>query len=334
MALKMLRAGILTTVQDLGRWGYQRFGVPVSGVMDEVSHRLANWLVGNDETQASVEMTLVGPGFTVTRDTLLAACGGDFEPRVNGESMPRARPVLVRAGSVLEFGACRMGCRGYLALAGGVQVPAVMGSRSTFLRGGFGGFHGRALRRGDLLDAAALEPERFPALHRRLAAERARMAYPRWSATERVDLLSPGPYPIRFVPGRHWPLFADALRQRFCSSEYRIGPQSDRQGYRLSGPTLAPEPPIETISEGVTFGTIQVPPDGEPIVLMASRQTTGGYPRLGEVASVDLPLLAQLPPASVVRFQPVTLEEAQSLLLAREREMARMREAILMQVRR
>jgi allophanate hydrolase subunit 2 len=160
------------------------------------------------------------------------------------------------------------------------------------------------------------------------------MVYPAWSATERVDLLTPGPYSIRFVPGRHWPLFAEAARERFCLSAYRIGPQSDRQGYRLSGPTLAPEQPIEMISEGVAFGTIQVPPDGEPIVLMASRQTTGGYPRLGEVASVDLPLLAQLPPGSAVRFEPATLEQAQSLFLAREREMARTHEAILMQARR
>jgi antagonist of KipI len=333
MALKMLRAGILTTVQDLGRWGYQRFGVPVGGVMDEVSHRLANWLVGNDETHASVEMTLVGPGFTVTRDTLLAVCGGDFEPRVNAVAMPRARPVLVRAGSVLEFGPCRTGCRGYLALAGGVLVPPVMGSRSTYLRGAFGGFHGRALRRGDLLDTPALDAARFPGLHHRLVAGRARMAYPGWSAAERVDLLSPGPYSIRFMPGRHWLRFGEAARERFCLSEYGIRPQSDRQGYRLSGPVLAPEQPIEMLSEGVAYGTIQVPPDGEPIVLMASRQTTGGYPRLGEVASVDLPLLAQLPPGSAVRFQPITLEEAQSLLLAREREMARTREAILMQAR-
>jgi antagonist of KipI len=334
MALKMLRAGILTTVQDLGRWGYQRFGVPVSGVMDEVSHRLANWLVGNDETEASVEMTLVGPGFTVTRDTLLAVCGGDFEPRVNAVAMPRARPVLVRAGSALEFGACRTGCRGYLALAGGLHLAPVMGSRSTYLRGGFGGFHGRALRRGDLLDTPALDPARFPSLREKLAGGRARMAYPSWSATERVELLTRGPYSIRFVPGRHWPLFPEEARERFCASLYRIGAQSDRQGYRLTGAAVASAHPIEVISEGVAYGTIQVPPDGDPIVLMASRQTTGGYPRLGEVASVDLPLLAQLAPGATVRFGAISLEEAQSLLLAREREMARTREAILLQARR
>lgn len=334
MALKMLRSGILSTVQDLGRWGYQRFGVPVSGVMDEVSHRLANWLVGNDETEATVEMTLVGPGFTVTRDTLLAVCGGDFEPRVNGQAMPRARPVLVRAGGALEFGPCRTGCRAYLGLAGGVQVAPVMGSRSTFLRGGFGGFHGRPLKRGDLLDTVPLDAARFPSLRQKLAAGRLRMAYPSWSATERVDLLAPGPHTIRFVPGRHWTLFAESVRGQFCASAYRIGAQSDRQGYRLDGPALEPAEPIEIISEGVTFGTIQLPPSGEPIVLMASRQTTGGYPRLGEVASVDLPLLAQLPPGSAVRFQQIGLEDAQSLLLARERDMARTREAILMQARR
>jgi antagonist of KipI len=334
MALKMLRSGILSTVQDLGRWGYQRFGVPVGGVMDEVSHRLANWLVGNDESEATVEMTLVGPGFTVTRDTLLAVCGGDFEPRVNGQAMPRARPVLVRAGGALEFGPCRAGCRGYLALAGGVQVPPVMGSRSTFLRGSFGGFHGRPLKRGDLLDTLPLDETRFPSLRQKLAAGGLRIAFPSWSATERVDLLAPGPHTIRFVPGRHWTLFAEKVRGQFCASVYRIGAQSDRQGYRLDGPTLVPDEPIEVISEGVTFGTIQVPPSGEPIVLMASRQTTGGYPRLGEVASVDLPLLGQLPPGSAVRFQQIGLEEAQSLLLARERDLARTREAILLQARR
>jgi len=333
MALKVLRVGVLTIVQDLGRWGYQRFGVPVGGAMDEVSHRLANWLVGNDETQATIEMTLVGPSFIVTRDTLLAVCGGDFEPHVDGESMPRARPVLVRAGSTLEFGPCRRGCRGYLALEGGVQVDPVMGSRSTYARAGFGGYEGRPLRRGDTLDTAAPDTTRYAELRRKLAVRSNKMVYPGWSATERVELLGPGPCAIRFVPGRHWPLFSEAVRESFSSSEYRLGAQSDRQGYRLSGPILPTSEPLEIVSEGVVYGTIQVPPDGGPIVLMADRQTTGGYPRLGEVCSVDLPLLAQLPPGAQVRFQPVSLEQAQSLLLARERDLARTHEAILMRVR-
>ncbi len=328
MALKVLRAGILSTIQDLGRWGHQRFGVPVGGVMDEYSHRLANILVGNDEHAATLEMTLVGPGFTVNADTLLAVCGGDFEARVNGEPLPKARPVLVRAGSALDFGPCRRGCRAYLAVSGGFDVEPVLGSRSTFLRGGFGGWQGRALRRGDLLPARAASARLYPSLYRKLRESRAPMAYPSWAATERVEALTPGPHRIRFVRGRHWSRFPDAARETFLSSEYRIGSNSDRQAYRLMGPSMIPEEAFDVVSAGVTFGTIQVPPDGEPIVLMSSRQTTGGYPRLGEVVGADLPLLAQMPAGARVRFQAVELTEAQTLLLERERELSRMREAL------
>jgi biotin-dependent carboxylase-like uncharacterized protein len=328
VGLKVLRAGILSTLQDLGRWGHQRYGVPVSGVMDEYSHRLANILVGNDENEATIEMTLVGPGFTLTRDALLAVCGGDFEARVNGETLPKARPVLVRAGSALDFAACRRGCRAYIAVAGGFQVEPVLGSRSTFMRGAFGGWQGRALKRGDLLPTADPDPSFFPSLHQKLGSRRAAMVYPGWAATERVELLAPWPWTLRFVPGQHWTLFPEEARERFVSGEYRVGSNSDRQGYRLMGSLLQPSEPVNLVSAGVTFGTIQVPPDGEPIVLMASRQTTGGYPRLGEVASVDASLLAQAPPGAGVRFRPVSLSDAQALLLERDRDLARMREAV------
>jgi len=333
VALKVLRAGILSTIQDLGRWGCQRYGVPVSGVMDEFSHRLANILVGNREDAATLEMTLVGPGFTLNADTLLAVCGADFEARVNGESLPKARPVLVRAGSALDFGPCRRGCRAYLAVAGGFDVEPVLGSRSTFLRGAFGGWQGRALRRGDQLPTRDADPALYPSLHRKLRESRAPMAYPSWAATERVEALMPGPHLLRFVRGRHWSRFPEEARETFLSSEYRIGSNSDRQAYRLMGPLLLARDSIEVISSGVTFGTIQVPPDGEPIVLMASRQTTGGYPRLGEVVAADLPLLAQMPAGARVRFQAVELAAAQTLLLEREREIARMQEALSMRAR-
>ncbi len=333
MGLKVLRAGILSTLQDLGRWGSQRFGVPVNGVMDEYSHRLANILVGNADDEASIEMTLVGPGLIVTEDTLIAVCGGDFEPRVNGEPLPKGRPVLVAAGSALDFGPCRRGCRAYLAIAGGFAVEPVLNSRSTFLRGGFGGWQGRALRRGDVLPVRTPDPTRYPTLRKRLASAPAPMAFPSWGAAERIETIGSGPYDVRFVPGRHWELFADETRQRFLGTEYRIGSNSDRQGYRLMGPGLVPLRAQEMISEGVTFGTIQVPPDGEPIVLMASRQTTGGYPRLGEVAADDLPVLAQLPPGARVRFRAIDLEQAQRLVIERERELARMREAVAMRAR-
>lgn len=334
MALNVVRGGILSSVQDLGRWGFQRFGVPVGGAMDEFSHRLANLLVGNDEADAAVEITLVGPAFTLTDDTLLAVCGGDFEPQVNGERLPRARPVMVKAGATLDFGRCKRGCRAYLAVSGGFQVEPVLGSRSTFLRGGFGGYHGRALKRGDVLETRETDPALYPGLRERLRLSLAASAHPPWAATERVELLSPGPYAIRFVRGRHWECFDDDALARFQASEYRVGAQSDRQGYRLVGPPLLLKEPINMISEGVTFGTIQVPPDGEPIVLMASRQTTGGYPRLGEVVSADLPLLAQLPPGAGIRFQSVSLEQAYALLAQREQDLARMRQAVQLQARR
>jgi antagonist of KipI len=332
MALRVQRAGILSTLQDLGRYGYQRFGVPVGGVMDEYSHRLANLLVGNPEHEATLEITLAGPRLEFIHDTLIGICGGDFAPTIDGESVPAARPVLLSKGSVVDFGTCRLGCRAYLAVAGGFEVPLVMGSKSTYLRGGFGGFEGRALRRGDLVPTGEGGRDAYPGLRRRLDAG-ARFAYPRWSVNANSAFLAHGHHRIHFVPGRHWELLSEDSQQQFGGVQYRIAPDSDRMGYRLEGPLLSLKQPVEILSEAVTFGSIQVPPDGRPIVLMANRQTTGGYPRIGEVSAVDLPLLAQLPPGDTVHFEPVTLEDSQRLYLQRDRDLGIMREALQMRVK-
>ena len=329
MALRVQRAGILSTLQDLGRYGYQRFGVPVGGVMDEYSHRLANLVVGNDEREATLEVTLLGPRLEFTCDTLIGLCGGDFECSIDGHRAPMARPVLSRAGSVLDIGACRLGCRAYLAVAGGFDVPLVMGSKSTYLRGHLGGFQGRALRRGDLLPTGEAPTGLYPELHARPGP----FQYPRWSVNAQVAFLAHGHHHIRFVPGRHWELFGEGARQQLCATQFRIGPDSDRMGYHLEGVALVLDRPIEIQSEAVTFGSVQVPPDGRPIVLMANRQATGGYPRIGEVASVDLPLLAQLPPGDTLRLEPVSLERSQSLYLQRERDLVRLREGLRMRMR-
>jgi antagonist of KipI len=332
MALKVLRAGVLTTVQDLGRLGWQRYGVPVSGVMDEMSHRVANLLVGNPDGEATLEMTITGPRLEFTEETLFALCGGDFQPTIDRVAVPMARPVFARAGAVLDLAQCRLGARAYLAVAGGFDLPAVLGSKSTYLRGGFGGFEGRALRRGDLLPTTRGAGELYPSLRGRLAAG-ARFAAPKWSVEANTALMARSHHNIRFVPGRHWEIFAPDVRERFVASEYRIAANSDRMGYRLDGPALPFPNAGSLISEGVAFGTIQVPPDGMPIVLMANRQTTGGYPRIGEVAAVDLPLLAQLPPGDTVRLSPITLQRSQELYLERERQLALMREAVSMRLR-
>jgi len=333
MALKVLRAGVLTTVQDLGRQGWQRYGVPVGGVMDEMSHRVANLLVGNAETEATLEMTIIGALIEFTEETLFALCGGDFQPTIGRLPVPMARPVLARAGAVLDLAQCRLGARAYLAVAGGFALPQVLGSKSTYLRGGFGGFEGRALKRGDLLPTAPRPAGLYPALWDRLAAGAAFVA-PKWSVEANTALMAHRHHNIRFVPGRHWEGFPAEVRERFVSSEYRIAANSDRMGYRLDGPALPFPDAGSLLSEGVTFGTIQVPPDGKPIVLMANRQTTGGYPRIGEVASVDLPLLAQLPPGDTVRLSQLALEQSQELYLERERQLALMREAVHMRLRK
>jgi antagonist of KipI len=331
LALRVHRAGILSTVQDLGRYGYQRFGVPVGGVMDEYSHRLANLLVGNAEGEATLELTLAGPRLEFTEDALIGICGGDFNPTIEGNKVLTARPVLVRAGSVLDFGTCRLGCRAYLAVAGGFEVPRVMNSKSTYLRGGFGGFEGRALRRGDLLPTGNGTAGLYPSL-RAVVDQGAAFAYPRWSVNANSAFLAHDHHRVHFIPGRHWELFTEESQQQFAGMQFRIAPDSDRMGYRLEGPALDLKQPADILSEAVSFGTIQVPPDGRPIVLMANRQTTGGYPRIGEVATVDLPMLAQLPPGDTLRFEPITLEDSQGLYLQRDRDLGIMREALQMRM--
>ena len=332
MALKVQRAGILSTVQDLGRYGYQRFGVPVGGVMDVYSHRLANLLVGNEEYEATLEITLAGPRLEFTEDALIGICGGDFTPAIGGKKVLTARPVLVAKGSVLDFGTCRLGCRAYLAIAGGYDVPAVMGGKGTYLRGGFGGFEGRALRRGDVVPIGEGGAGLYPGLRAQIDGGAA-FAYPRWAVNAHSAFLAHDHHHIHFVPGRHWDLFSEQSQQQFAGVEYRIATDSDRMGYRLEGPTLELKEPVDILSEAVTFGSIQVPPDGRPIVLMANRQTTGGYPRIGEVATVDLPLLAQLPPGDTVRFEAMTLEDSQRLYIQRERDLGIMREALRMRMK-
>lgn len=332
MALRVLRAGILSTLQDLGRYGYQRFGVPVGGVMDDYSHRLANLLVGNPEHEATLEITLAGPRLEFMQTALIGICGGDFTPTIDGAPILVARPVLVAAGSVLDFASCRLGCRAYLAIAGGFAVEPVMGSKSTYLRGGFGGLNGRALKKGDVLATGEDLAAAYPGLRAKLESG-ARFAYPRWSVNANSAFLAHDHHRIHFIPGRHWEFFTEEARQQFGNVEFRIATDSDRMGYRLEGPALALVRPVEILSEAVTFGSIQVPPDGRPIVLMANRQTTGGYPRIGEVATVDLSLLAQLPPGDTVRFEPMTLADSQRLYVQRDKDLGIMREALQMRMK-
>jgi biotin-dependent carboxylase-like uncharacterized protein len=313
----------LSTLQDLGRFGYQRYGVIVDGVMDEWSHRVANILVGNPETEATLEMTLIGPSLRFDDAALIAICGADLSPRIAEREVPMDRPVLLRAGSQLEFGRRRSGCRAYLAIHGGYDVEPVMDSKSTYLRGGFGGFQGRALRRDDMIAIGRGDAKsRYRSLTQALSMRDDPFSAPAFELVARSVPDENDAQLVRVIAGPQWHGFATATQQAFLESEFAITPNSDRMGYRLQGLKLVPREAIEMISEGVSFGTIQVPPDGNPIILMADCQTTGGYPKIAQVASVDLPLLAQMMPGQRVRFERISLDDAQSLYLARQHDFA------------
>ncbi len=323
MTIRVVGGGLQTTVQDLGRPAHQHQGIPGGGGMDRMAMRIGNLLVGNDANAAALESTLIGPTLTFAEETLIAITGADLEARVGPLSIPLWHPVLVGAGATLRFGRAVRGCRAYVAIAGGIDVPLVFGSRATYLRAGFGGFNGRAIHPGDELAIGAA-----PALSRRIAgslrasagdaAQSATVA--RWSAGVSIRTTYPSDAVARLIRGAHTELLDDVSRSALVASRFRVSASSDRMGYRLEGVTLGLRAPTELLSEGVAFGTVQLPPGGSPIVLMADRQTTGGYPRIGEVASVDLGVVAQLKPGDQLRFHFISLDEAQRLYLAWEHD--------------
>lgn len=303
MAITVIRPGMLTTVQDLGRSGRRSLGVPPGGAADTLALRIVNLLVGNDEGAAALEFTLLGPELEFSADTTIAVGGGDFIGAV-----PRWQPLRVRAGERLKFGAARSGCRGYLAVAGGLDVPEVLGSHGTYLRAALGGWEGRALREGDVLPAKGI----------------VRDVLGQWRIDERIlPAYSTSPT-VRFVAGAQAAEFGGT----FASAEFRVTAKSDRMGVRLAGPKVMRSVARELVSTTVVPGTVQVPPDGQPIVLLADAQTIGGYPQIGHVVTVDLPLVAQLRPGDSLRFGEVSLEAARELVRIRERAIAMLREGL------
>lgn len=292
--------------------------------MDRIACRGANLLVGNDERAAVLEATLLGPTITFEQQTLIALGGGDLDARIDDTPIRVWTPVLAAAGSTLRFGPATRGCRAYIAVAGGIDVPAIFGSRSTYLRAGFGGYDGRALRAGDMLTTGTPSAMSW-AIERSLARSERRVTVASWSLGITLRPRYSADAMVRVIEGAHTGLLDDASRHALHDARFRISASSDRMGYRLSGTPLQLRAPTELMSEGVAFGTVQLPPGGAPIILMADRQTTGGYPRIAEVASIDLPLVAQLKPGDTLRFRPISLAEAQRRYLEREHELAQAR---------
>lgn len=315
MDVEVLHAGMFTTVQDLGRSYYQQFGVPVGGAMDKNALRLINMLVGNEENEAGLEMTILGPKLLIKKTTLLAIGGADMEPLLNGERIPLWRPILAEEGSMLCFGKVKSGCRAYVTFAGGIHIERTMGSKSTYIRAAIGGIEGRMLKKGDCFQIGTYSEMANRFIQDLQKDERIKT---KWVISNSVLPKYKKHPKLRVITDFEYDQFIEESRKAFFTKEYKISNYADRMGYRVEGEVLNRIEEKEILSSPVTFGTIQVPNGGQPIILMADRQTTGGYPRMGNIISVDLPLLAQLKPGDYVSFEKITLEEAEQLYIEQE----------------
>ncbi|UOE92376.1 biotin-dependent carboxyltransferase family protein [Alkalihalobacillus sp. LMS39] len=288
------KPGLHTTIQDSGRFGFQQFGIVTSGVMDEYSYALSNLLVGNERTAAVLEIHLFGPTLYVLDDVEIAICGANVSPMVDGAPIPLWAVLKVKKNQRLSFGKPEEGKIAYVAILGGFQAPTVLGSKSTYTKGRFGGIEGRTLQKGDRLFS-----EKREGVIRRVRLSTALI--PKFKEKKR----------IRVIVGPDEHLFSSQGFATFFQSEYTISGQSDRMGYRLNGPSVEHKSSSNIVSDAVTFGTIQIPDNGKPMIMLADHQTTGGYSRIGTVISVDLPYVVQKRDGDVISFSPIDIQTAQ-----------------------
>jgi len=312
MGIKIIKAGMLTTIQDMGRYGYQETGMAVSGVMDTRSTALANILVGNEETEGVLEVTIMGPTIEFTADNIIAITGGDLGAALDGKELPRYEAVLVKAGQTLSFAMPKSGARAYVAFAGGLDVPVVMGSKSTNLKSKIGGFEGRKLETGDAIGFTAPKTD-LPNLCQR------KLPVPDFSAKE---------HELRVVLGPQDDCFPQSSIDTFFNNVYTISNEYDRMGCRMQGEVIKHKVGGDIITDGISFGAVQVPSHGNPIVMMADHQTTGGYTKIGNVISVDLPILAQCMPGHKIHFKWISIEAAQYWYCREKKEFAELKAAL------
>lgn len=294
--VKVIKPGMLTTIQDLGRNNFQKSGMPAAGAMDAFSLKVANILVGNNEEDACLEATLMGPELKFTGDSEIAITGGNLTPQINGSGVDMWCGIRVKTGDVLSFGIVKSGCRSYVSIAGGVDVPVIMGSKSTYIRGHVGGFEGRPLKADDELKTGtqnqykAYNPARLP---------------------EELIPIYNKEIVVRVVPGPQDDYFSEDGINTLFNSEYKVTNEADRMGYRLEGAKIAHKNGADIISDGITMGSVQVPGHGMPIIMMADRQTTGGYTKIATAIAPDLDLVGQLKPGDSIRFAKIDIKEAQ-----------------------
>lgn len=307
--IKCKKPGLLTTIQDLGRHDFQHFGIPVSGAMDPLSLRLANIIVGNPENEAVLEITLVGPVLEFEGEGLIAITGASLSPKINGKSVAMWRTIEVKDNDILSFGAATKGCYSYISIFGGIKVPEVMGSKSTYIRGNYGGIKGRNLKANDYIYIKSSQPKNSQK-NKRLPNK-----YIPDIGSKR---------PIRFIWGPHDDHFTKEAKKTFVQSTFLVTNHSDRMGYRLHGEKLNHKTSADIISDYVAPGAIQVPSNGQPVVLMADCQMSGGYTKIGMVITVDLPFVAQKKFGDSISFKAFTIDEAQREWKIRERWLSRL----------
>jgi len=312
--LEIIAPGILTSVQDLGRYGYGRYGVAPSGALDSFALRIANLLVGNRSDQACLEIMLLGPAIKALEDVVVAVTGGNLQPRRDKQPLAMWRSQILKKGDILSFSSPLSGFRAYVAVGGGISVPRVMGSRSTNFSSGFGGFQGRALKKNDILTSEN---------HSQCVKTESRSFNAAWIP------VYPDNWSLRVIWGPQDDHFPAESRVSFLDATYIMSADSDRTGIRLQGPVIRQKPDIQAsiISEGVISGSIQIPGDGLPIIILGET-VTGGYRKIATVISADLPLLGQIKPGDSMRFTAVSLDEARQALIGVEENIRRFEESL------
>jgi biotin-dependent carboxylase-like uncharacterized protein len=293
----VLNPGFFTTIQDLGRYGFLKYGVPISGAMDTFSLTAANLIVGNNPNDAGLEITLVGPELQALSNTQIAISGGAISPKINGENVPMWQTLNIQEGDTLSLGKMESGCRAYLAIRGGINTPLVLGSRSTYIRGGFGGIDGRQLKTGDVI-------ERFDVQGLEFEYKMSEELVPQFTNHFRAHV----------VLGPQDDMFTEKGVSTLLSSQYKVTLEADRMGYRLEGLLIEHKGKADIVSDALLPGAIQVPKNGKPIVIMRDAQTTGGYSKIAVIASFDLSALGQAKPNDTVEFNRVTVTQAHEKL--------------------
>ena len=312
MSVRILQPGLLTTVQDLGRFGFQKFGLSASGAMDPYAAAIANILVGNDRDCAVLECFFLGPTIQFQQDTVFSITGGNFSPCLDHQPVQTYLPIATHSGQILSFSGSSEGCRCYLAFQGGIDIPPVMGSRSTDLRAHLGGFQGRKLLQGDELSLGISVHAPLPC-----SGWRIRPQYHRQPVQELHVILGPQDH-----------MFSPQTVQSFFNAEYTVTDKLDRMGCRLSGPFISSNCSQDMISDAVVYGSIQIPPSGEPILMLSDHQTVGGYPQIATVIASDSFILAQLKPGDKVKFSQTTLDAAHNIAQKREAFLAQLQSMI------